>query len=88
MLTKRKKQALIKKHQAHATDTGSSALQIAMLTKRIEELTAHLKKHKKDQHSRRGLIGIVAQRRRHLQYLAKKDSAAHAKITKELKLKA
>lgn len=88
MLTKRKKQAIIQKHQVHKTDTGSSQLQIAILTKRITELTGHLKTHKKDHHSRRGLIGLVAQRRRHLKYLAGNDEKSYTKIVKELGLKA
>jgi len=69
MLTKAKKQKVIKEVALHATYTGSPEVQIAMLSKKIEELTKHLKKNAKDNHSRRGLIGMVADRRKHLKYL-------------------
>ncbi len=72
MLTKRQKQNLITKHKKHDTDTGSSAVQVALLNKRIAELTSHLKKNRKDNHSRRGLLTLVAKRRKHEQYLEKK----------------
>ncbi|MGI9118159.1 MAG: 30S ribosomal protein S15, partial [Minisyncoccia bacterium] len=68
MLTTKKKQNVIKKVQLHDTDTGSSPAQIAILSARIDELSGHLKKHKKDNHSRRGLIKMVADRRAHLKY--------------------
>lgn len=86
MLTKDKKQKVIKKVQMSANDTGSSLVQIALLTERIKELSSHLKEHKKDNHSRRGLIKMVAKRRSHLTYLGRKDKKAFDKITKELKL--
>ena len=73
MLTKTKKSKIVKEVQVHATDTGSPEVQISILTKRIDELATHLKKHKKDNHSRRGLIKMVADRRTHLKYLERKD---------------
>lgn len=87
MLTTKKKQTVIKKTQLHDTDTGSSHVQIAMLSERIDELATHLKTHKKDNHSRRGLIKMVADRRTHMKYLEKKDKPAHEQIVKKLKLK-
>jgi small subunit ribosomal protein S15 len=66
MLTTKKKQVVIKKHQTHETDTGSSHVQVAILSSRIDELASHLKTHKKDMHSRRGLIKMVADRRKHM----------------------
>ncbi len=86
MLDTKKKQAVIKKHQAHKTDTGSPEVQIAMLSTRIEELADHLKTHKKDNHSRRGLIKMVADRRGQLKQLQKKDPARHATLTKKMKI--
>ena len=71
MLTKRKKINAIKDVKRHETDTGSPEAQIAVLSKRIEELTTHLKKNHKDNHSRRGLLQMVANRRKHLKYLEK-----------------
>lgn len=88
MLKTEKKQKVIKKAQINDKDTGSSPVQIAVLTERIKELTTHLKKHKKDLHSRRGLIKMVANRRKHLKYLEKNDAKAFEKIVKDLKLKA
>jgi len=66
MLTPKKKLVVIKKHQLHDTDTGSKKLQVAILSKRIDVLADHLKKHKGDNHSRRGLIKMVADRRGHI----------------------
>jgi small subunit ribosomal protein S15 len=86
MLTTKKKQTIIKKHQIHDKDTGSPEVQIAMLSKKIDELSSHLKKHKKDSHSRRGLLKMVAGRRSHLKYLERKDRERYNKILKELKL--
>lgn len=86
MLTTKKKQTVIKKHQKHETDTGSSLVQVAMLSSRIEELASHLKKHKKDNHSRRGLIKMVADRRTHLKFLERKDKAGYEAAVKKLKL--
>ena len=73
MLTPRKKKIVIKEHGLHETDTGSAAVQVGLLTKSIEELTAHLKHHPKDNHSRRGLLLMVGKRRKLLAYLAKKS---------------
>ncbi len=87
MLTKTKKQKLIAAHRIHDTDNGSSEVQISILTKRIEELTGHLKKHAKDNHSRRGLLQMVADRRSHLKYLEKKSPKRFEAVVKKLKLK-
>lgn len=87
MLTKRQKTAVIKDSAVHATDTGSPEVQIAMLTKRINELTAHLKKHTKDKHSRRGLLQMVADRRSHMKYLEGKDKKRYNAILRKLSLK-
>ncbi|MFH0712646.1 MAG: 30S ribosomal protein S15 [Candidatus Jorgensenbacteria bacterium] len=86
MLSKRKKQAVVEEHQKHETDTGSAEVQVGLLTKRIEELAVHLKRHPKDHHSRRGLLMMVGKRRRFLQYLQREDEKAYTKITKKLKL--
>jgi len=75
MLTKRVKTTVIKGAALHEGDTGSPAVQVAVLSRKIEELTAHLKKNKKDFHSRRGLLQMVADRRSHLRYLEKNISA-------------
>jgi small subunit ribosomal protein S15 len=85
MLTTKKKQNIIKKNQVHDTDTGSPEVQIAMLSERIDELATHLKKHKKDNHSRRGLIKMVADRRGHLKHLEKSDKTRHEKALKKIK---
>lgn len=87
MLSPKKKQAVIKSAQTHATDTGSPEVQIAVLSKRIAELTSHLKTNKKDNHSRRGLIQMVADRRAHLKYLQNSNKARYTAIAKKLGLK-
>lgn len=87
MLTPRKKANVIKETAVHAKDTGSADVQIAILTKRIEELTSHLKKHKKDNHSRRGLLGMVADRQTHLIYLKKNSPKRYSSVIKKLSLK-
>jgi len=87
MLTTRKKSTVIKSAQIHDTDTGSPEVQIAILSKQITELTSHLKTHKKDNHSRRGLIQMVADRRVHLKYLQKNNKTRYSSITKKLGLK-
>lgn len=69
MLTTKKKQGIIKKTAIHTTDTGSSEVQLALLTERINELAEHLKIHAKDNHSRRGLLKLVAKRRSHIKFL-------------------
>lgn len=73
MITKEQKTTLIEKNRTHATDTGSPEVQIAILSERINQLTDHLKVHKKDNHSRLGLYKIIGKRRRLLDYLKEKD---------------
>jgi small subunit ribosomal protein S15 len=87
MLATKKKQAVIKKHQVHETDTGSPEVQVAVLSSSIDELAKHLKKHKKDNHSRRGLIKMVADRRSHLKYLQRKDKKRYDILIKKMDLK-
>ena len=87
MLTKRKKENAIKSGQRHDGDTGSPEAQVALLTRKIEELAKHLKTHKKDFHSRRGLLQMVADRRKHLKYLQKKNETSYNKLIKKLGLK-
>lgn len=85
MLTTKKKQNIIKKSQLHDKDTGSPEVQIAILSKRIDELAGHLKEHKKDNHSRRGLIKMVADRRNHIKYLEKTDKTRYEAQVKKIK---
>ncbi len=85
MLTTKKKQNIIKKNQLHDKDTGSPEVQIAILSKSIDELASHLKVHKKDNSSRRGLIKMVADRRSHLKYLEKKDKSRYEVEVKKIK---
>ncbi|OGG79133.1 30S ribosomal protein S15 [Candidatus Kaiserbacteria bacterium RIFCSPLOWO2_01_FULL_54_13] len=87
MLTKRKKQNEIQKARRHDSDTGSPEVQIAVLTRRIEELSAHLDKNRKDKHSRRGLLGLVADRRRHLKYLETTNKRSYGNLIRRLGLK-
>ncbi|MBI5644693.1 30S ribosomal protein S15 [Candidatus Kaiserbacteria bacterium] len=87
MLTKRKKLNEVKKGQRHDTDTGSPEVQVALLTRRIEELSAHLSKNNKDKHSRRGLLGLVADRRKHLKYLEENNKRMYGALVKKLGLK-
>lgn len=87
MLTKRKKVNAIKKSQRHEHDTGSPEAQVALLTRQIEALSTHLRTHKKDFHSRRGLLQMVANRRKHLRYLKRKNEAAYQALITELGLK-
>ncbi|MDO8575491.1 MAG: 30S ribosomal protein S15 [bacterium] len=87
MISKTKKAKVIKETSIHDKDTGSSDVQIGILTKRIEELTSHLKKHAKDNHSRRGLLGLVADRQSHINYLFKKDPKRYNVVAKKLELK-
>ncbi len=81
---KEEKTAVIEANRTHDTDTGSPEVQIAILTARIRELTEHLKVHKKDNHSRRGLLKMVGKRRRLLDYLAKKDIERYRAIIAKL----
>ncbi len=87
MLTKTKKQKIIKEVKVHDTDTGSPEVQIAVLSRRIDDLSSHLKKNKKDKHSRRGLLGLVAARKSHMKYLEKKDAKRYNSVVKKLGLK-
>ena len=87
MLDKKKKDRIIEKYKTHKNDTGSAEVQIAILTSEIKELTEHLKEHKKDFSSRRGLIKKVSQRRRLLQYLQRDNAKSYDDITKKLKIK-
>jgi small subunit ribosomal protein S15 len=84
MLQKEQKTAIIESNRTHETDTGSPEVQIAILTERINILTEHLKIHKKDNHSRRGLFRMIGQRRRLLDYLAKKDIERYRAIIAKL----
>jgi small subunit ribosomal protein S15 len=86
-LTKEEKQEIIGKHGRTGTDTGSPEVQIAMLTKRINDLTEHLRTHKKDHYSRRGLLKLVGQRRRFLNYLQREDLEGYRALIKELGLR-
>ncbi len=87
MLSKRVKQNILKDTAVHKTDTGSAPAQIGLLSRRIDELAKHLKRFTKDNHSRRGLLKMVMQRRKLLAYLLKTNQKAHAKIIKKLGLK-
>lgn len=87
MLDKKRKQQLIQKYKTHASDTGSPEIQIAILTEEIKELTQHLKEHKKDYSSRRGLIRKVSLRRKLLRYLEKENEKSFDEIVKKLKIK-
>jgi small subunit ribosomal protein S15 len=81
------KQGVIASHRLHETDTGSPEVQVALLTQRIEHLTDHFKTHKKDHHSRRGLLKMVSQRRGLLNYLKKSDIERYRNIVAALKLR-
>ncbi len=84
MISGENKQAVIAKLQSKKTDTGSSAVQVGILTARIAELTDHLKVHKKDYAARRGLLQMVGERRRLLRYIASKDSEEYLKLIEKL----
>jgi small subunit ribosomal protein S15 len=86
-LTREAKLEIIEKHGRSATDTGSPEVQIAMLTRRINDLTEHLRTHKKDHYSRRGLLKLVGQRRRFLNYLQREDLESYRALIKELGLR-
>lgn len=87
MLTKRKKENVMKGVRRHEGDTGSTEVQIALLSRRIDELSTHLKRNTKDKHSRRGLLGLVADRRKHLKYLEETDKKSYTSLIKKLGLK-
>ncbi|MBA4252078.1 MAG: 30S ribosomal protein S15 [Chlorobiaceae bacterium] len=86
-MTKEEKLELVKQFGTTETDSGRAEVQIALITKRINELTLHLQVHKKDHHSRRGLLMLVGKRRRLLDYLIKKDISRYRTIIKELKIR-
>ena len=86
-LTKEAKLEVVGQHGRHETDTGSSQVQIALLTRRINELTEHLRTHRKDHYSRRGLLKLVGRRRRLLVYLQRHDLEGYRALIKELGLR-
>ncbi len=86
-ITAEEKTQILSEHKIHEKDTGSPEVQIALLTKRITELTEHLRSHKKDHHSRRGLLMLVGQRRRLLNYLQKTEIARYRSIVEKLGLR-
>ncbi len=87
MLQTKQKTKIIEKFRTHEKDTGSSEVQISLLSEEIKRLTGHLKQHPKDNHSRRGLLGMVASRKKLMDYLAKHNPARHQKLAKKLGLK-
>lgn len=87
MLQSKQKSKIIEKFKVHKTDTGSSEVQTALLSEEIAKLALHLKKHPKDNHSRRGLLGMVGRRKKHLDYIAKTSPKKHAALVKKLGLK-
>jgi small subunit ribosomal protein S15 len=86
-LTKEAKREIVGKHGRGEADTGSPEVQVALLSRRIDELTEHLRTHKKDHHSRRGLLKLVGQRRRLLNYLQKEDIERYRTLIKDLGLR-
>jgi len=86
-LSKMEKDSIIESFRVHPNDTGSPEVQVALLTTRINELTEHLKVHKHDEHSRRGLLKLVGQRRRHLAYLSRTDSERYKTLINRLGLR-
>ena len=86
-LTKEAKQEIVRKHGSNKTDTGSTEVQVALLTRRINQLTEHLRTHPKDHYSRRGLLKLVGRRRRFLNYLQKHDLEGYRALIKELGLR-
>lgn len=86
MLTSLEKQGIIRKHKKHKNDSGSSAIQIILLSAEIKKLASHFKKNLKDFHSRRGLIGMIEKRRKLLRYLKKQNKEKYKEIIKEIGL--
>ncbi len=84
MITTQRKAELVTEHRTHETDTGSSEVQVAILTERIKQLTEHFQTHKKDHHSRRGLLKLVSQRRSLLNYVRKKDPERYQALIQRL----
>ena len=87
MVEREKKENIIHQFQVHGTDTGSPEVQIALLTERINQLSGHLRVHIHDNHSRRGLLKLVGQRRRQLNYLSKKNVGRYRKVLERLSLR-
>jgi small subunit ribosomal protein S15 len=87
MLTKEEKEKIIKKYQLHNADTGSAPVQVALLTEEIKRLVEHLKKHPKDFHSKRGLLKMVAKRKKFLNYLKRTDEKTYRSLIKKIGLK-
>jgi len=87
MISSEKKQAVVSSLQTNKNDTGSETVQVGILTERIKELTEHLKVNKKDFAARRGLLQMVGKRKRHLQYIAEKDSKKYLELIKKLGLR-
>ena len=87
MLTKEKRDGIVESYRVHEKDTGSSEVQVALLTERIQQLTGHLRINKKDHHSRRGLLKLVGQRRRQLAYLNKTDVERYRAVIARLGLR-
>lgn len=87
MLKTKEKSKVIEKHQEHEKDTGSAEVQVALFSERIKELTGHLKHNPKDNHSRRGLLGMVGKRRKILKHLQKNDKIRYGKLLKKLGMK-
>ncbi len=87
MLKTQKKKKIIDEFKIHEADTGSAGVQIAILTEQIKQLTGHLKKHNKDNHSRYGLLKMVAKRKKFLDYLGKEDEKSYKSLIKKLDLK-
>lgn len=87
MLQTKQKTKIIEKFRTHEKDTGSAEVQISLLSEEIKRLTEHLKQHPKDNHSRRGLLGMVASRKKLMDYLSKHNPARHKKLIKKLGLK-
>lgn len=88
MLKTKEKQKVIEKFKTHEKDTGSSHVQIALLSEEVKRLTEHLKTHRKDKHSRRGLLQMVSKRKTLLDYLSRQDPKAYAEVAKKVGLKA
>ncbi len=87
MLKPKTKQKIVSRHRLHEKDTGSSSVQIALLSEQIDLLSSHLKKHPKDNHSRRGLLKMVGKRKKLLTYLSKKNEAMYKSLIKKLGLR-
>jgi len=86
-LTTEEKESIVSKFGKNKTDTGSTSVQIALLTRRIRQLTDHITKHKKDNHSRRGLVMLVGQRKRLMKYLRKTDLEKYENVVNKLKIR-